>query len=148
MSAHPEVEDAVVVRGQESLAPLELHDQAVVVGEMCGLAVLRGANVFSPGILCLAPNISAGAVVSVLADVSNKCLRGAKVFQGEVRHVANGILRVGREELFKCEVPARGVGVEIKERLFPCPSLDDSLFSGLFMLQNLPSIIAVDMLGT
>ena len=114
---------------------------------MCGLAVLRGADVFSPGILGMSPTVSKGDLVSVLADVDNKCLKGAKQFDGAVCHVGNGIIRVTREDLFKSDSPAQGVGVEITERRYPCPSVDESLFSGMFMLQNLPSIIAVDMLG-
>jgi len=147
VSAHPSVEEAVVITGKSEAPLVQRAVSTVVVGEMCGLAVLRGADVFSPGILSLAPSVSAGQQVSVLADVNNKCLKGAKLFDGDTRHVGNGVIRVSREQLFKAGTAAQGVGVEITERRYPCPSLDESLFSGLFMLQNLPSIIAVDMLG-
>ena len=148
VSAHRSVEDAVVIRGRLTTQeePLEVRPDTVLVGEMCGLAVLRGADVFSPGIVGLAPSIRPGAPVSVMADIENKCLRGAKQFQGETRHVGNGVIQVSREELFKSESP-QGLGVEMRERRHPCPSLDESLFSGILMLQNLPSIITVDMLG-
>ena len=149
VSGHTSVEDAVVIRGRPNaqVEEMELLPATVVVGEMCGLAVLRGADVFSPGIVSLSPSIRPGDPVSVMADISNKCLRGAKQFQGETRHVGNGVLRVSREELFKSEAP-QGLGVEMRERRHPeCPSLDESLFSGMLMLQNLPSIITVDMLG-
>ena len=148
VSAHRSVEDAVVIRGRPTTQeePLEVRPDTVLVGEMCGLAVLRGADVFSPGIVGLAPSIRPGARVSVMADIENKCLRGAKQFQGETRHVGNGVIQVSREELFKSESP-QGLGVEMRERRHPCPSLDESLFSGILMLQNLPSIITVDMLG-
>ena len=149
VSGHTSVEDAVVIRGRPTsqVERLELLPATVLVGEMCGLAVLRGADVFSPGILSLSSSIRPGDSVSVMADINNKCLRGAKQFQGETRHVGNGVIQVSREELFKSEAP-QGLGVEMRERRHPeCPSLDESLFSGMLMLQNLPSIITVDMLG-
>ena len=150
VTGHTSVEDAVVIRGRLTAShaePLELLPNTVVVGEMCGLAVLRGADVFCPGILCLPPSIRPGDSVSVMADINNKCLRGAKQFQGETRHVGNGVIKVSREELFRSESP-QGLGVEMVERRHPaCPSIDESLFSGMLLLQNLPSIITVDMLG-
>ena len=147
VSAHSSVKDAVVIRGRQTgKEELELGPKTVLVGEMCGLAVLRGADVFSPGIVSLAPSIRPGDSVSVLADINSKCLRGAKQFEGETRHVGNGVLKVSREELFRSEAP-QGLGVEMRERLHPCPSIDESLFSGMLMLQNLPSIITVDTLG-
>ena len=147
VSAHTSVEDAIVIRGRLTTEEeLELSPNTVLVGEMCGLAVLRGADVFSPGIVCLTPSLGPGNSVSVLADINSKCLRGAKQFQGETRHVGNGILKVIREELFRSEAP-QGLGVEMRERLHPCPSIDESLFSGMLMLQNLPSIVTVDILG-
>ena len=47
---HPAVEDAVVVvkTFEDEVEPLA-GDQVVVVGSMCGAAVLRGADVYAPG---------------------------------------------------------------------------------------------------
>ena len=81
-----------------------------------------------------------------MADVRGKCLKGSKTFAGEMLHVGDGILRVSREALFKTEVS--GVGVQMSDKIFPCPSLNESEFSGTFFLQNLPSIKAVDLLGS
>ena len=80
------------------------------------------------------------------ADLAGGCLRGAKQFQGETCFVGNGVAKVSRDELFKTETAVKGVGIEMVERIFDCPSLDDTQFSGSIMLQNLPSIIAVDLL--
>ena len=52
---HAEVTDAVVIvedKVQGEAASISSPQGYVVVGEMCGLAVMRGAQVFSPG-LCL-----------------------------------------------------------------------------------------------
>ena len=51
---HPQVTDAVVITADassdsESCAAAAAGQGYVVVGEMCGLAVMRGAEVFSPG---------------------------------------------------------------------------------------------------
>jgi len=144
VNPHHTVNDAVLITPEVNSRCDSLKTTTVgyvVVGEMCGLAVLRGAHVFAPGILCVSPpSLAPGDSVKVMADTQAKCLKGAKFFEGEMRHVANGILRVSRDALFRSDL--NGVGVEITEKLYPCPSLNERDFSGAFMLQNLPSIIA------
>ena len=101
----------------------------------------------TPGILCISPpDLRRGARVRILADVRAKCLRGAKTFAGEVRQVGAGQLRVARDEVFG-PAGAAGVGVAVTSKVFPCPSLNHPELAGLLMLQNLPSIIAVEVLG-
>ena len=101
------------------------------------------------GILCISPpHLQIGDSVSIVADVRGKCLRGSKTFSGDLCHVGEGVLNVTRDELFRNDVSVTGVGVTVTKKMFPCPSLNESSFSGMFMLQNLPSIIAVDVLGT
>ena len=100
----------------------------------------------SQGILCVSPpDLSPGDEVAVMADVKGKCLKGSKTFAGEMLHVGDGVLKVSREALVKTDVG--GVGVEMTNKIFPCPSLNESEFAGTFILQNLPSIMAVDLLG-
>eukprot|EP00088_Acartia_fossae_P047166 TRINITY_DN5111_c0_g1_i1.p1 TRINITY_DN5111_c0_g1~~TRINITY_DN5111_c0_g1_i1.p1 ORF type:complete len:447 (-),score=97.17 TRINITY_DN5111_c0_g1_i1:9-1349(-) len=119
-----------------------LLEHEVIVDVMCGLAVLRGANVFAPGILSLSPGSSDGDQVSVYADLDKKCLRGhAKVYTGRKVHVGNGLLKVSREQVFKENV--RGIGVVMDDRVYNCPSIDERQLNGQLMLQNLPSILAV-----
>ena len=57
-----------------------------------------------------------------------------------------GQLRVARDEVFG-PAGAAGVGVAVTKKVFPCPSLNHPELAGLLMLQNLPSIIAVEVLG-
>jgi len=144
VTAHDILEEVIVIHGtgEKQVSP---EVKIVIVGEMCGLAVLRGADVFSPGIVSAPVDLSPGDRVAVMADVTGACLRGAKQFQGELCFVGNGVSKVSRDDLFKTE-GAKGVGIEMFERIFDCPSLDDTLFSGSIMLQNLPSIMAVDLL--
>ena len=61
--------------------------------------------------------------------------------------MGEGVLNVTRDEIFRNDVTVTGVGVTVTKKMFPSPSLNEPSFSGMFMLQNLPSIIAVDILG-
>ena len=58
-----------------------------------------------------------------------------------------GQLRVARDEVFGPTGGVTGVGVAVTRKVFPCPSLNQPELAGLLMLQNLPSIIAVEVLG-
>jgi len=46
----------------------------VVVDEACGLAVLRGADVFAPGILALPPGAQPGTTVTISIPSNFSCL--------------------------------------------------------------------------
>jgi predicted ribosome-associated RNA-binding protein Tma20 len=56
----------------------------VVVGHLCAMAVLRGANVFAPGVMAVSSGVREGDRVSLWADVDGLCVRGtiAEVFEG------------------------------------------------------------------
>ena len=45
----------------------ECEGRSVVVGELCGLAVLRGADVFAPGVLAMSPDLRIGERWKVLS---------------------------------------------------------------------------------
>ena len=55
----------------------------VVVGHLCGMAVLRGASVFAPGVMAVSSGVRQGDRVSLWADVDGSCVRGtiAEVFE-------------------------------------------------------------------
>ena len=70
VTAHDTLKDVIVIHGtgEKQVTP---EDKFVIVGEMCGLAVLRGADVFSPGILSAPVDLSpgdrsVGAVLSLI----------------------------------------------------------------------------------
>ncbi len=51
VSLHDEIPDILIVKLIcESKRENPLHDE-VIVGELCGVAVLRGADVFAPGVM-------------------------------------------------------------------------------------------------
>ena len=48
---HPALKDVVVIDGAGPFFKTAPHPQEVTVGLLCGMAVLRGAHVFAPGVL-------------------------------------------------------------------------------------------------
>merc|ERR1719234_1760227 len=82
VTVHESMKDVIVIKGAggQKIIP---EEKVVIVGEMCGLAVLRGADVFSPGILSAPVDLVPGDKVAVVADVGGTCLRGSKQFHGE-----------------------------------------------------------------
>ena len=148
--AHPTMHEVISIPGKWGWEHFERtfsrHPRAVVVGSGCGVAVLRGAEVFAPGILAAPADMVAGEKVSVWADVRGTCLRGSKSFSGESCFVGNGVVKFSREDLFSGSEGKVGIGVEMEERLFDCPSLNSTALPPSLMLQNFPSILAVDRL--
>ncbi|XP_036377270.1 tRNA (cytosine(72)-C(5))-methyltransferase NSUN6 isoform X1 [Megalops cyprinoides] len=118
----------------------------VIVGALCGNAVLRGAHVFAPGILSTPKYMKAGDLVSVFSDIEGKCTRGSKDFQGKKVFLGNGISEMGRSDIFCSDEPVKGVGVRMVEPVYLSPSFDN-LLPSLVFLQNLPSVVVGHVLG-
>ena len=142
VSPHPKLSDALIITGSSSLLDSSFLPR-VVVDRKCGKAVLRGADVFSPGIKGL-PHLPNDTNVAVYVDIDHKCKRGEKKYSGEVVHVANGVTRMNRRDIFKMMVNT-GVAVEITSRAIEVPSLNGVLEDQIF-LQNLPSIVTSHVL--
>lgn len=143
--AHPQLPDVLLlpVHGPRPVDPLASE---VIVGAQCGNAVLRGAHVFTPGILSTPKYMKVGEVVSVFSDVEGKCTRGAKEFKGKKVFLGNGISEVDRSEIFSPDGPGKGVAIRMTEPLYQSPSFDGVLTDQLF-LQNLPSVVVGHVLG-
>uniref|UniRef100_A0A672P675 SAM-dependent MTase RsmB/NOP-type domain-containing protein n=1 Tax=Sinocyclocheilus grahami TaxID=75366 RepID=A0A672P675_SINGR len=142
---HPQLPDVLLlpVHGPRPVDPLASE---VIVGAQCGNAVLRGAHVFTPGILSTPKYMKVGEVVSVFSDVEGKCTRGAKEFKGKKVFLGNGISEVDRSEIFSSDGPGKGVAIRMTEPLYQSPSFDGVLTDQLF-LQNLPSVVVGHALG-
>lgn len=52
MTVHPKVSDALVIPNFGPRDDLHVEAKVVVVDVHCGAAVMRGADVFAPGVLC------------------------------------------------------------------------------------------------
>lgn len=48
---HEKVLDVLLLTTQGVQSKLSMSDKEVIVGSQCGIAVLRGANVFAPGVM-------------------------------------------------------------------------------------------------
>nr|XP_046226746.1 tRNA (cytosine(72)-C(5))-methyltransferase NSUN6 isoform X2 [Scatophagus argus] len=142
---HPRIPD-VLLLPVDGPRRVEQLSSEVVVGAQCGGAVLRGANVFVPGILASPKHMKSGDVVSVFSDLEGKCTRGATSFQGKRAFVGNGVAQMDRSSIFCTGEPAKGIGVRMVEPLYQSPSFDGVLPS-LAFLQNLPSVVAGHVLG-
>ncbi|XP_010769380.1 putative methyltransferase NSUN6 isoform X1 [Notothenia coriiceps] len=142
---HPRIPD-VLLLPVDGPRPVEQLSSEVVVGAQCGSAVLRGANVFVPGILASPKFMKAGDVVSVFSDLEGRCTRGATSFQGMRGFVGNGVAQIDRSGIFCTDVAAKGVGVRMVEPLYQSPSFDGVL-PNLAFLQNLPSVVVGHVLG-
>ncbi|KAL1270531.1 hypothetical protein QQF64_029547 [Cirrhinus molitorella] len=142
---HPQLPDVLLlpVHGPR---PVDRLASEVIVGAQCGNAVLRGAHVFTPGILSTPKYMKVGDVVSVFSDVEGKCTRGAKEFKGKKVFLGNGISEVERSEIFSLDGPRKGVAIRMTEPLYQSPSFDGVLTDQLF-LQNLPSVVVGHVLG-
>ncbi|XP_077592547.1 tRNA (cytosine(72)-C(5))-methyltransferase NSUN6 [Stigmatopora nigra] len=142
---HPALPDVLLIPVVGPRCVQKLNSE-VVVGAQCGNAVLRGANVFAPGIVACPKFMKAGDMVSVYSDVEGKCTRGAFNFQGMTTFVGNGVAEKSRAELFGAGETVRGVGVRMTEPLYWSPSFDGVL-PHLAFLQNLPSVVVGHVLG-
>ncbi len=125
---------------------------AVVVDARCGTAVLRGADVFAPGVLGLSPGVHVGDAVSVWLDAArqHRTRRGAAVDAAAVGarcvFLGHGELAMSRRAVFAADT--RGVAVRVTDPVFQSVSLSsfDALGGRLF-LQNDESIVAALALG-
>ncbi|XP_028289723.1 putative methyltransferase NSUN6 isoform X2 [Gouania willdenowi] len=136
---HPQVKDVLLLPVDGPRCVQQLSSE-VVVGAQCANAVLRGANVFAPGILGSPKYMKVGDVVSVFSDLEGRCTRGATNYQGKKVFVGNGVAKRDRSSIFCPGEPARGVGVQMVDPLYRSPSFDGVLPSLVF-LQNLPSVV-------
>lgn len=132
----------------------------VIVSRKCAESVLRGAQVFVPGVLACSAHVEKGDVVAVSVAVEQPAPEGrwgtgitrGTVMQGlqtdphyferNGLYIGQGTTTLSRAGIFRV---AQGVAVDMNNRVFRLPSFNDVLEGEIF-LQNLPSIITVHAL--
>ncbi|XP_022248504.1 putative methyltransferase NSUN6 isoform X2 [Limulus polyphemus] len=143
---HPHVPDLLIVSSASDNEAVHPWRRELIVGALCGVAVLRGADVYAPGVMGAPLNLIQGEKVSVFADVNGMCKRGlTKVFTGDKVFVGNGISVMSRQDIFNVSSPS-GLAVRIVKRICPSPSLNGIMEERLF-LQNLPSVVCCHVLN-
>ena len=139
MAVHPLVSDVLVIPNYGPRNDLRTEDHTVVVDVHCGTAVMRGADVFAPGVqsapkgmtlaiatLCQSHHctgLRCGDAVSVFSDLNGRCLRGSTEYDGEILHVGNGIARLSRQDLFGPDLDTRYIELRYTRMCALCMSL-------------------------
>lgn len=137
---HPMLNDLLLV-SVKKLQCRPIHENQVIVDQSCGLAVLRGAHVFVPGVIAAPAGLKKEDLVSVFVDLDKKCLKGSLKFDGQKFFIGNGIMKVSRHDIFASSSCMNGIGVMMHEPIYLTPCLDFSLLPNIFFPQNLPSTV-------
>ncbi|KAF8701822.1 hypothetical protein HU200_033143 [Digitaria exilis] len=132
----------------------------IIVSRKCAESVLRGAQVYVPGVLACSAHVEKGDKVAVSVAVEQPVkdsgwavgITRGTVLQGlqsdahyEERkglYIGQGTAVMSRSGIFR--VP-HGIAVEMTERVYKLPSFNDVLEGEIF-LQNLPSVVAARVL--
>ncbi|KAF8083153.1 hypothetical protein N665_0790s0016 [Sinapis alba] len=139
---------------------LENIPKEVLVSRKCAEAVLRGAQVYVPGVLACTAHVEKGDAVAVCVameqpgdegDWSVNMTRGTTL-QGlptdpfycerSGLYIGMGTAMLSRAGMFRV---SHGVAVDLSNRVFRLPSFHNVLEGEIF-LQNLPSIVAAHAL--
>ena len=151
VEAHETLPDVVTVvtKNEDSTTEELMASSSVVVGSGCATSVMRGAEIYAPGIMGASPALGKGDVVQVYADLSNKLLKGSVKFcLDEYIYVGQGVALLSRADLFK-EGIQTGLAIKMTSVCSKCPRVSDDHLSSLrelYFMQNLPSILTVHQL--
>lgn len=130
------------------------NGEKVWVDRRCGEAVLRGADIFAPGVVAMGREGEVGDVVDVWVDVGGRVTRGSLRFHdgcggwwpedGDAVFVGKGVVVIGRNGLWpkgrEVVERLRGVAVRMIERVFDGPPISGR-FGGDVYAMNLPSAV-------
>ncbi|KAL8474008.1 hypothetical protein ACS0TY_030043 [Phlomoides rotata] len=132
----------------------------VIVSRKCAEAVLRGAQVYVPGVLACSAHVEKGEQVAVSVSVEQPGADGGWVvgitrgivlqashtdpyyFERNGLYIGQGTAMMSRSGIFRV---LKGVAINMDNRVFKLPSFHD-LLEGEIFLQNLPSIITAHAL--
>ncbi|XP_053569940.1 tRNA (cytosine(72)-C(5))-methyltransferase NSUN6 isoform X2 [Bombina bombina] len=143
---HSKLHDLLLIPVIGPRRTLKQHSSQVIVGAQCGNAVLRGAHVYSAGIVSTSKWMKVGDEVSVYSDIEGKCLRGAKYFSESKVFIGNGISELNRNEIFSSSNPIKDKCIKMTEPVYLSPSFNNVLSDYIF-LQNLPSAVVSHVLN-
>ncbi|XP_073842543.1 tRNA (cytosine(72)-C(5))-methyltransferase NSUN6 isoform X1 [Musca autumnalis] len=124
------------------------EQKEIIVDSCCGAAVLRGAHIYSIGVIGMETGTQVGDLVNVYADLSGKCKKGSNIrYESDQKvYLGQGKVLMQRYQLYRTEGPQAGVAVEMLNTISGVPSIGD-LSGTEALLQNLPSIICARALN-
>lgn len=132
----------------------------VLVSRKCAEAVLRGAQIYVPGVLACSAHVEKGDIVAVSVAVEQPdsdngwvvgitrgtTLQGSQSDPHYVErnglYIGQGVALMSRAGIFRA---LKGTAVEMTNRVYKLPSFHDVLEGDIF-LQNLPSIVTAHAL--
>ncbi|CAD5166868.1 rRNA (cytosine-C(5))-methyltransferase NOP2C isoform X1 [Musa acuminata AAA Group] len=162
---YPGLDNVVFVKGsgphmlQYGIQPCQPMKE-VIVSRKCAEAVLRGAQVYVPGVLACSAHVEKGDVIAVSVAVEQRMSDGGwgvgftrgTVLQGlesdphyherNGLYIGQGTTSLSRASMFRV---SEGIAVEMTNRVYKLPSFYDVLEGEIF-LQNLPSIVTAYVL--
>ncbi|KRZ92902.1 putative methyltransferase NSUN6 [Trichinella sp. T8] len=147
VSLHWCLKDVLVLTGsgphEKEPFPTEIY-----VDKKCGKSVLRGADIYSVGILG-SNRFAEGSNVSVYMDLEGKCRLGWKrPYDKRKLFLGNGVIAISRDSLFKTKLKKKQpeMGVLMTAGVWNHPKLYGIVEDWGFP-QNLPSIICTHVLN-
>ncbi|RZF40516.1 hypothetical protein LSTR_LSTR000395 [Laodelphax striatellus] len=147
----PLLKDCVVVScWDEQSMNSDRQSQEVIVDVKCGVAILRGADLFAPGVIAMSSETTIGSKVSVYADLAQKCLWGRTTPYSDLENkmfVGNGIALMTRKDIFAGSTKDRKTGRAIEMTDIPSRVSSISLPPKYGILQNYPSILCSHVLN-
>lgn len=161
------LESSIIIKGSRREQPIVYDDtvlkgREIVVGMLAGQAMLKGAELYVPGILALTKNLVPGDLVAVSIGVPvdpEKKLYGITRQSQLQPYVPLDDERFpGRRELFigvgevllerrDISNPTAGMAMVMREKLYDLPSLPNDFMDGLIMNQAFPSLLAACVLA-
>ncbi|KAJ4809504.1 S-adenosyl-L-methionine-dependent methyltransferases superfamily protein [Rhynchospora pubera] len=132
----------------------------VIISRKCAEAVLRGAQIYVPGVMACSAHVEKGDKVAVSVAIEKPTHTGGwtlGITRGTVLHgtpsdiryedrhglyIGEGVAFMSRTGIFRAK---EGIAVEMTNRVYHLPSFNDVLEGEIF-LQNLPSIVTARVL--
>lgn len=168
MSAHEMCTDVIVVQGIKNAVNDTNNKGWAMVTSSCATSVMRGANVYSEGMVGASRSTHAGDTVAVYADICDACTDGQMTLPVNKMYLGTGVLNVSRKRWHQLKSACKkrtsddtrrkeqddddkhgGSGtvpvVTMSSRVYQSPSLHD-LPADVFFLQNLPSCLVAHVL--
>ena len=159
--AHPELPEALLVAsgGVVDVDITPACGREVAVNRRCAEAVLRGADIFVPGVTAISSGVEENQLVAVTAVIHGldaarvTFTRGTRLAPGECTASGRLLLGLGRTVLAPRTIfrAADGLAVTMVSRRYQQritgEILARTLGLGTHMLQNLPSVVAAHALA-